>query len=174
MDEGVEWKEIPGFEKYWISERGIWSDKRKKMLKPTLKKRQRDIGRKMYELRTNGKRYSKHFARWYMLTFCPIQDSDKLMVDHINGNHTDDRPANLRWVTRSQNSRNRKVEGKYPYKFIRRKKVKGYECFIFTIQCRESKNFYKAFNKKKYKLVDALAYRNWYCLVNNIEILDRC
>lgn len=174
MDWRYEWKKVPGFDKYLISEIGVWSDNNERMMKPKFEKRQGNKGRKYYRLRKNGKQHEKQFARWYMLAFHPRDNSDRLHVDHVNGNHTDDRPENLRWVSRSQNSRNSKVNGQYSYKFISEKKERGHNYFVFLIQHRGPKNTYKRFNKKKYKLVDALAYRNWYCLVNNIELIDRC
>ena len=56
-------------------------------------------------VRVNGKDYSVH--RLVAGTFLHNQDN-KPQVDHINRNKTDNRVQNLRWVTRTENNRNRK------------------------------------------------------------------
>jgi len=53
----------------------------------------------------NGKKYTKKVHRLIAETFCPNPEN-KPEVDHINAIRNDNRAENLRWVTKSENSRN--------------------------------------------------------------------
>ncbi len=56
--------------------------------------------------RLNGKQYQHH--RLVALQFLPNDDPiRKIFVDHINHDRTDNRIENLRWVTASENNRNK-------------------------------------------------------------------
>lgn len=54
-----------------------------------------------------GKYYSVH--RLICAAFHGLCPEDKTEVDHINRDKSDNRPGNLRWVTHSENMRNRGV-----------------------------------------------------------------
>ena len=57
-------------------------------------------------LRLNGKKYRKH--RIISLQFIKNDDPEhKTMTDHINHDRTDYHISNLRWVSRSENNRNK-------------------------------------------------------------------
>lgn len=55
------------------------------------------------EIRYNKRNYRAHRVAWYLHTG---QDPRTLHIDHINGNPTDNRIANLRLATPSQNAKN--------------------------------------------------------------------
>lgn len=54
-------------------------------------------------LRITINHQKKTIHRLIMETFNPIENSDNLCVDHINGIRTDNSLTNLRWVTAEQN-----------------------------------------------------------------------
>ena len=57
-------------------------------------------------VRPNGKRGAVNVGKIILEAFGFTQPSPKHQVDHINGDPTDNRIENLRWVTRSQNIKN--------------------------------------------------------------------
>lgn len=76
-------------------------------------------GKKPYvRIMIDGKDYSAHRLAWfYVHGFWP-----KEHIDHINGNHSDNRIANLREATRSQNRTNSKNCNKTGLKGVRMRK----------------------------------------------------
>ncbi|MCM1217913.1 MAG: HNH endonuclease [Lachnospiraceae bacterium] len=51
----------------------------------------------------DGTRKCFKVHRLVMNTFCPIENSEELQVNHINGHKDDNRLENLEWCTRSEN-----------------------------------------------------------------------
>lgn len=51
----------------------------------------------------DGKLRQKGLHRVLMETFCPVENSDSLQVNHIDGNRNNNSLYNLEWVTPSQN-----------------------------------------------------------------------
>jgi hypothetical protein len=74
-------------------------------------------------LRVSIYRKTTKIHRMVAERFCPKIDLPGLEVDHINRDHTDNRAANLRWVDKSTNNRNRnstnicKVDNRYRVQF---------------------------------------------------------
>ena len=109
------WKNIPGYEGYYqVSNLGrvrsfyrvrtYKSGASKllegKMLKPTMSK-----GYKQVILTMNGRRRSFKISQLVAMAFLGHKpDGHKLVVDHINGNRSDDRVENLRIVTHRANT----------------------------------------------------------------------
>lgn len=81
---------------YYISQDGkVYNSKTNKYLKGSLDK----DGYRRFRL--NGLNVSFH--RILMETFNPVENMDKLEVNHINGNKDDNTLTNLEWATREEN-----------------------------------------------------------------------
>ena len=96
--------EIPDFPKYFVDMLGnVYSEKwgYMKKLKPAKNK----DGYFQVGLRKNGKHHTQTIHRLVVKTFLHNSENKK-EVDHINGDIQDNRLYNLRWITRSENSKN--------------------------------------------------------------------
>ncbi len=95
-----EWKKIPGFPRYEVSDRGrIRSDFGKgKILKPSLN----DRGYHKIGLSVEGKRYTRKIHRLVLEAFvgpCP----EGMECSHLDGKKTNNRLGNLEWATQWEN-----------------------------------------------------------------------
>lgn len=110
------WKEIEGYSNYLISKdvvnfannhyQPLIINKYGKILKYGIKSN----GYYCTCLYKNGKRKDFSVHRLYAKAYIP-NPLNKPFIDHINRIRTDNRLENLRWVTRSENSRNTKKWG---------------------------------------------------------------
>ncbi len=73
-----------------------------------------DLGRGYKGIRIGGKIYKVH--RLVAETYLPNPEN-KLEIDHINRNPSDNRVENLRWVTRTENNRNTRSNDKCKSKY---------------------------------------------------------
>lgn len=91
------------FKDYLINEYGkVYSLKTKKRLTPGTDK----DGYYFYGLNLNGKKYSCMTARLVAQTFIPNEDRMlRPIVNHIDGNITNNHKSNLEWVTHSENTK---------------------------------------------------------------------
>lgn len=99
-EQGEVFAAIPEAPMYYVSNYGnVYSDKRHKILEP-------EITHHRYErvgLRVDGKTQHCYVHRLVAGAFCPRDEGQK-WTHHINGDHFDNRAANLVWVTRQQHS----------------------------------------------------------------------
>jgi hypothetical protein len=106
--ENLEIVSIPDFPRYYISINGdVYSDKKLagKIIK--LKPRPVTNGYLAVHLYNDKIHKTKTIHRIIAETFL-YKDTEKSQVDHINGNVSDNRLDNLRWVTQSENMKNTK------------------------------------------------------------------
>jgi len=96
-----EWKPVVGFERYAVSDLGNIR-RGNKLLIPGLD----TYGYRQINLYRDKARYTRKVYRLVLETFNPNTEN-KPQIDHINRNRSDDRLENLRWVTASENCRNR-------------------------------------------------------------------
>jgi len=98
--------ELEDFPDYFVGVDGIYSEMRGRMKK--LKSSINNTGYYRVRLCKYGKKYHKSVHRLIAQTFIPNPDNLP-QVDHINHNTQDNRLENLRWVTHSDNERNRSM-----------------------------------------------------------------
>lgn len=94
-------KDIKDYEGlYAITEDGqVWSYRKKIFLKP-----QKDRnGYLRVILQYNGVKKCKQIHRLVMETYCPIEGMEKLQVNHLNEETSDNRLENLKWCTCKEN-----------------------------------------------------------------------
>ena len=103
-----EYKPIPEFENYGISKDGVIINlKRQKELKYFVDK----DGYYKVGFCINNKKYNRFVHRLVAITYIDNPDNFPI-VDHIDGNRTNNSVENLRWTTYSGNSRNTKQNRK--------------------------------------------------------------
>jgi hypothetical protein len=99
------WRTLADYPEYEVSDLGRVRNAKKKTLRiPDLNSK----GYARHRLVREGKIIRKFVHRLVADAFL-TNPENKQMVDHINGDHTDNRLVNLRWTTRSENMLNGKV-----------------------------------------------------------------
>ena len=111
-----EWREVPGYEgQYEISISTKEGKCRNLNYRNTGKVRElsnnpeKREGRLYWRLILNGKMICYQAARWIALTYPELIQNEYFEgaeIDHINTDPMDNRPCNLRWVTRKENVNN--------------------------------------------------------------------
>lgn len=113
MQSEERWKLIEGTEDYWISDRGRFRKGRK------LRKTHKNMDG--YLMCYIGKKKRK-IHRLVAEAFVPHPDAERNVVDHIDGNKTNNNYTNLRWVTIRENVQaafeNNQIDLKGSYKCL--------------------------------------------------------
>lgn len=101
MLENYEYKDIPGYEGlYAVTTDGqVWSYRRQRFLSPGWQ----GSGYLFVILSKDGTQKHHKVHRLVLSTFNPVEDMDKLDVNHLNEIKTDNYLDNLCWMTRQQN-----------------------------------------------------------------------
>jgi hypothetical protein len=115
---GVEWRPVPGFPSYEVSERG---DVRRAVAfrhysaGMSLKQRpHRESGHLIVALSRDGKRHDVFVHRLVALAFLGPPPSERHEVAHGDGRPTNNHWTNLRWATHAENMLDKRVHGTYP------------------------------------------------------------
>lgn len=109
MTENERWKEVRGYDgRYMVSDQGrIMNASTQRILKGSVNER----GYRKVLLSDKGKRNNHRVCRLVASAFVPNPEGYPY-VDHINGDRTDDRARNLRWVTACLNAANPVTAGR--------------------------------------------------------------
>jgi len=98
--------EIEGYENYLIYPDGkVYNQKYKRYLKPS----NDGAGYLFVNLYKGGKRKLHKIHRLIGIHYIPNPDN-KICLDHINRNRSDNRIENLRWATHSENGQNKQEQ----------------------------------------------------------------
>ena len=144
-----EWRTVTENDKYEVSSLGNVRNKKSCLV---LKKMKNSVGRNTVDLGRDMR--GKLIYRLVAKAFLPHQEG-KDEIDHINGDQTDDRLCNLRWVDRSENVINTRDRGT----------SSGHRCIYKTSSsylvqiCRNSKVVYR---KNFSDLEEAIQNRNHF------------
>lgn len=109
-----QWKEIPNFDNYLVSNMGrVWSKSRETVMK-AYKQNSGYMGIKLI----SDKKVITHFLIHRLVAIVWINNPDnKPFINHINGNKEDNTTSNLEWVTASENVLHARETGLNPYNF---------------------------------------------------------
>lgn len=158
---------------YYVTDDGrVYSAKTNKFLSPQLDK---DGYEKIRLISTDDKRHRYSVHRLVLENFKPREDMQKLQVNHIDGNKTNNNLDNLEWVTCSENM-------KHAYK-NNLANQKGERNNASKLTEEQVKEIIKLILSKKYNFVqignmygvcsDTIASikhkRNWKYLTENID-----
>lgn len=126
------WEKCPLDNRYQVSNLGNVKGIRGNILKPFFG------GKYLYVSLGRGKKYLVH--RLVLITFNPIENYEKLQVNHKDGNPENNKLDNLEWVTPSENI-------KHSYQVLKRKPayynaVKSHEKAVYSLNIETREKIY--------------------------------
>lgn len=154
-------------EYYYITEEGkIYSTKMNDFMKQRNKK---GTDYKIINLmKTNGKKKTFRINRLMMLCFCPIDNPEKMEVNHIDGDKSNNKLQNLEWCTSSENQKHafknglqkaRKGENSNFSKLSEKEVVEIRK--IYSTQKITQKELANKFNTTKSNISAIVNYKSW-------------
>jgi len=110
-------KSIPGYEEYSINENGIIFNKKNKIMKPSIN----GCGYYVVNLYKNKQRKMFSVHQLMFMAFYGIKSDKRNVIDHIDGDRTNNSLSNLQYVSQRLNTtKNRKsntgLSGSYEHK----------------------------------------------------------
>ena len=157
--------DIKGYEDYYtISEDGkVWSKRRDKYLKGS----NNTDGYLFVSLCKDGKRKQTTIHQLVALHYIENPE-DKPEVDHKDRNVINNSVSNLRWVTKSEQNRNKKAYSNTGYKYISKVMCNNYgyyrvakqNIFSYSLRC------------DKWTLEEAVEIRDCLCIRHEVPVLE--
>lgn len=105
--EAEEWRQIPDFPEYSVSNFG----RIRRVTVTDLKGSAGPFGHTKVELRSNGKVYHALVHRLVAAAFLPTPAAERKEVAHNDGNARNNHVSNLRWATRRENAQDTIIHG---------------------------------------------------------------
>ncbi len=102
-----QWRSVEGFPGYLVSDAGRVVGRRGHVLSPGVCPR----GYTRVVLMRDAKRYNRSIHRLVLRAFADAPGDSGIVGAHLNGDPRDNRLANLRWVSQSENLSHRKEHG---------------------------------------------------------------
>jgi hypothetical protein len=153
MDEVFEqWRTISGYPNFMVSNFGRVMNVKTQEIKTGSLMKVGYLNICLWNGKSNRK-YIHHLVAEAFLT--KPEDGEKLILDHIDRNRTNNTALNLRWITRSQNNMNgtKRINTSSQYKGVTYNKSRNLWCA--TLECEGKKHYLGGF-----KTEDEAAY--WY------------
>lgn len=155
------WKEYPFDPRYQVSNLGHVKGQKGNILKGT----QTDAGYKKVGLYKNGKGTFKYIHRMVLETFLPNENSEKLQVNHKDGDKSNNTLENLEWVTSSENKIHARDTLKIAYSTEAAHKARQQKIKVTDINTKETQIFDSMKDCASYF---GIPYQNiQYCIKNN-------
>ncbi len=166
----MDYKKLPNFSRYRIYPDGrVWSEITNKYLKP----RTNTQGYIYYRFVDDDKVRRHFFLHKAVASAYVPNPENKQQVDHIDRNNKNNDIANLRWVSPTENSLNKKAYGKIPYRYISELTAGRANSWHMALYKNKKMVYRKNIAKSKCTLEDFVKLRDEQCKIFGIEIDDK-